>query len=430
MPKLVCGILESRPSGVAEKARDLTISWLRWGYFGRIIAADNVDRILTNAAGGGYDYCLIQSCGHILAERSGVQGSAGVSFFEALERWISQGDFFVAAKVADPGGGLDRRCLLIDLRYYRQSGRPSFESCPPGATFIAESLRRGIPIREFGPEIESYLVDLGPDLDLHPGFLQGLEEQIEKAQRGVFVLNFESYRDVETPPADFTGPVAVLYSVAAGLKPNRILATHGFDQRTEVVYFDYSSAGLAFRRMLLEEWSGRDYPAFLRSSFRRLPPSRTHYYLWHGASPDALDWDEMERLWAAETERWGGAGNFADQWAGYRTLRHDFLLSNLLTAQSQILERIQDHEHSVIWWSNAFSTLYSAWHCTVEQKRRIYESWIRALAERAPRILIYGSDHSNSSVNSTRAREYWEAYRAEGGDPLSERSFFRHRIRF
>ena len=265
MPKLVCGILESRPSGVAEKARDLTISWLRWGYFGRIIAADNVDRILTNAAGGGYDYCLIQSCGHILAERSGVQGSAGVSFFEALERWISQGDFFVAAKVADPGGGLDRRCLLIDLRYYRQSGRPSFESCPPGATFIAESLRRGIPIREFGPEIESYLVDLGPDLDLHPGFLQGLEEQIEKAQRGVFVLNFESYRDVETPPADFTGPVAVLYSVAAGLKPNRILATHGFDQRTEVVYFDYSSAGLAFRRMLLEEWSGRDYPAFLRS---------------------------------------------------------------------------------------------------------------------------------------------------------------------
>jgi hypothetical protein len=138
----------------------------------------------------------------------------------------------------------------------------------------------------------------------------------------------------------------------------------------------------------------------------------------------------MESMWAAETMRWGGPENFAEHWARYRTLRHDFLLSNLMTTQRQILDRVQDRENSVIWWSNAFSTVYSAWHFTMEQKRRIYENWIRALAEAAPRILLYGSDHSNSSVNSIRARQYWEAYRAEGGDPLSERRFYRQRIRF
>ena len=78
----------------------------------------------------------------------------------------------------------------------------------------------------------------------------------EKAGRGVFVLNYESYDDIAEPPPGFTPPVSTLYCVAAGLKPNRILATHGVDADSRVVFFDYSQQALDFRRGLDGECGG------------------------------------------------------------------------------------------------------------------------------------------------------------------------------
>ena len=72
-------------------------------------------------------------------------------------------------------------------------------------------------------------------------FLNVIKTQAENARRGVFLWNIESYEDIEAPSDGFQGPVASLYSVAAGFKPNRILETHGFDANSRVVFFDYSS---------------------------------------------------------------------------------------------------------------------------------------------------------------------------------------------
>src|SRR5262249_3881394 len=163
----------------------------------------------------------------------------------------------------------------------------------------------------------------------------------------------ESYRDVEVPSPAFEGPVSTLYSVGAGLKPNRILQTHGFDTSTRVVYFDYSARALEFRHRLRDEWDGRRYPDFLRSVFQKMPSSDTHYFLWPGATPDNLDWKEMERLWAAECARWGGENEIAAHWVRYRELDHEFLSCNILTGHDKLLEHIADQPGSVIWWSNA-----------------------------------------------------------------------------
>lgn len=431
MLRLICGVVEAGHGVESERARDLTISSLRWGYFGRIIVAGNVDDVLTQAADGPYDFCLIQCSGHTIIERSGVQGRAALPFFEALDAWASDGQFLAAGRRAAGGveAGLDRRCLLVDLNQYRGFGKPRFEAMPPDASVLAGSCSGGSQMRKFDAEVEGYLLDLGSDLKLQPQYLEALTDQSIQAQSGVFVLNFEPYSDIEAPPADFEGPVSLLYSVAAGLKPNRILETHGFNQQTRVVYFDYSQCALEFRRMLLANWDGRDYPAFLRS-LTRLMPSSTHYYLWPGASPDALNGAEMEHLWVAETLRWGGPEAFADHWARYQSLRHDFLHRNILTECGEILRLVQDRDDAVIWWSNAFSTVYSAWNFSVAQKRHVYENWIRDLAQKAPRMLLYGSDHSNSGVNRIRAAAYWQAYRADGGDPLTERHFCDHQIRF
>ncbi|MEA2764343.1 MAG: hypothetical protein QOK07_747 [Gemmatimonadaceae bacterium] len=411
MPGIVCGLLDPSPADAdpvpSGRARDLTVSWLRWGYFGDILADSSTDALLARAVDGGYDYCLVQGWGHILTEDSSPSGGRSISFFRALSDWMERTRFCMA--------GVPGRCLLVDLTTWQKLGRPS------ATTF---------PVIRFGPELSGYLVDLKSDLREGGPFLQGLDAQCEKASRGVFVLNYESYRDVEEVPPGFQPPLSVLYSVAAGLKPNRILQTHTFDAHTLVVFFDYSQQGLAFRRLLREEWDGLDYPRFLRSVFARMPGAGTHYYLWPGASPEDLDWGEMERLWAAELARWGGEQSFADHWKRYRELRHEYLLCNILSHPDVLFDALEDRPGSVIWWSNAFCTVYSATLYSLEQKREIYERWARGLAAKTPRLFLYGSDHSNSSVNCITAGEYWQRYAAQGGDPLLARRFHRHEIRF
>jgi hypothetical protein len=403
---LICGLLGS-PEGAdaaADRARDLTVSWLRWGYFGEIIEDADLRRILARARTAGARYCLVQGYGHVVAEHAGPSGGKARSFFDALKGWAEGRDFIFA--------GIPDRCLLIDLTAWMHAGEPDL------------NIASLVP---FGPDLEGHLIDLRPDLTAATGFLGFLDDMSEKAGRGVFVLNYESYDDIAEPPPGFTPPVSTLYSVAAGLKPNRILATHGVDADSRVVFFDYSRQALDFRRRLDSEWDGSDYPRFLRALFEQ--QKGAHYYLWPGASPDNMDWHELERLWTAELARWGGAEQFESHWQRFRALRHDYLLCSILEPDA-LLARIENQPGSVIWWSNAFCTIFSATHYSLAEKRRIYEDWITRLANRAPDIFLYGSDHSNSSVNAITARDYRDRYFAHGGDPLMARTFHRHAIRF
>lgn len=409
MRGVACGLLGSPQSAAAgaaaARARDLTVSWLRWSYFGDIFEAAELTPILNRARAAGHSHCLVQGYGHVVVEHAGPDGGRTRGFFDALEAWIEEERDFVFAGIPD-------RCLLVDLAAWTRAGEPGCDAAPP------------VP---FGPELEAHLVDLKTDLSAGADFLTFLDDMCDKAGRGVFVLNYESYDDVAEPPPGFAPPVSTLYCVAAGLKPNRILETHGFDARSHILFFDYSAHALEFRRRLDAEWDGRDYPAFLRALFARRDGS--HYYLWPGASPDAMDWRELERLWAAELTRWGGAEAFESHWRRFRELRRDYLPCNILEPDD-LLARIENRPGAVIWWSNAFSTIYSAAHHGLEEKRRIYGDWIGRLADKAPDIFLYGSDHSNSSVNALTARAYRDLYLADGGDPLHARSFHRRAIRF
>jgi hypothetical protein len=67
MDGLVCGLLGS-PSradkeGSAGRARDLTVSWLRWNYFGDILEDEDLGRLLTRASDAGHCHCLVQGYG-------------------------------------------------------------------------------------------------------------------------------------------------------------------------------------------------------------------------------------------------------------------------------------------------------------------------------------------------------------------------------
>jgi hypothetical protein len=387
--------------------------------------------------------------------------------------------------------GLDDRCLLVDLDRHRALGAPRFgdgEQEPrampvpdaathgaeirslqptgsvararpglPGCGFVEAALRGGVPVVAFDRPLQDQFLEFAPpDANRSARFIRYLGAGIShypeerssaeltpdqrelldvialhaaNAKRGVFLWNIESYADVERPPPDFRGPVSRLYSVAAGFKPNRILETHGFDAKSGVTFFDYSQSALDIRRFMLERWDGTDFPRFVGRLFERFPYPDTWYHLWRDQTPKEVAAADLEHAWERELGRWGGERAFSRHWSACSALRHEFVHCDLVGDPSPLLERLAPDPGAVVWWSNAFFTMYSNWHYKWDERRGRYESWVSRLASRNPQILIYGSDHNNTNVNWIRAGEYWKQYGTLPGDELVPRKLLQHEIR-
>jgi hypothetical protein len=427
-------IAEFADIALAAKLRDLTISWSRFKHSGPMLEGADLDELLARAAAGGARYCLVQAWGHVLQEvwTPGRQGNG--DFVTGLLRWASGRDFLAAGSSS---------CLLVDLGRFQRQGTITEDDLAGAVPFPQPLAATTAWLTADSPAAAAQLRSwLGPgiaDLDRAAAarswgepaarFLADVQRLTANLPRGVFVWNIEPYDDVQ-PPDDFVRPLSTLYSVAAGFKPNWILETHGFDERTRVVFYDYSEAGLEFRRLLLEEWDGADYPSFLRRLFQRLPSSRAFYCLWDGATPETLDWDEVEARWRQELDRWGGASVLRAHWRRYRRLPHERVGCNLLRDAGPLLARLRDEPSAVIWWSNAFFTVYSNWMLAADRRQAIYRRWIERLARSAPRLLLYGATADNVSVNFVRAAEYWDWYQSHAGDELAPGSLHRVEILF
>jgi hypothetical protein len=209
-----------------------------------------------------------------------------------------------------------------------------------------------------------------------------------------------------------------------------ILESLGFDAETRVVFFDCSTRALEVKRLLLEGWDGRDFPAFVRRLFREVPSGDAHYQLWDGATPETLDPKALERSWERELERWGGERVFAEHWSRYRQLRHEFVPCDVLGSAVPLLARMELERSAVIWWSNAFFSVWGNWLLDSAERRAAYERWVEGLAERNPDLFLYGSDFSNSSINDVQAGEYRVMLRDADCDELVPLSANTHEIRF
>jgi hypothetical protein len=462
--RVIFGVLdtsaEAQDRAAAAKARNLTLSWARWCYQGEILEDITVDNILCRAAAKqDCEFCFVQSYGHIILEESGPAGSRPQDFVERLNDWLSTHEVFLMGQIIRSEGrgyGLTSRRLLVNVREYKRLGYPLFgatlSACPadsealsdlefglaenergsglPGGALIAAGISNNAAIRSFPPVLSRFFADVGSNLSEDGAVLARMRRDSEQARSGIFVLNFESYDDIEEPPSAWRRPASALYSVAAGLKPNRILETHGFDHNTRLVYFDYSSHALAFRRWLVGAWDGGDLPQFLRRNLDRSDFADAHFHIRPDASECDPDFWRMERAWRVELGRWGGERALAEHWRQYRHLDHSYILCDLLRNQEELLAQIRGDLSPVIWWSNAFATTYSGWHYSPEEKREVYEKWITRLNRRAPELLLYGGDHTNGSVNRVTAREYFERYFANDGSPLSQRTLCGKSLRF
>jgi hypothetical protein len=438
---LVFGLLNAsdhiRNRQLFEQLRNLTISWSRYGYRGQIIEARSVDAILHEANAAGYRWCFIQSCGHVIGESWHPPHVESIPLEIALSNWIRNHEFLLTG-VLTGDEGVDDQCILVDLYHYRACG------CPAAHDLIRAARRRGIAVYSFPAEIDNCRIYFNPTLceqsprlvqylgseiarlngdDLGLGancyrLLQSVRTQVTNARRGVFLWNVESYSDVTTPPRDFEPPVRSLYSVAAGFKPNMLVHSLGMDKRTRVVFFDYSETALQIRKLMVEEWDGDDYPSFFRYVTKRYPHPGTFYQLWGDLTPDTITEADIDQMWENEGRKWGGHNGFREHWRRYRTLLHEYVPCDLLNDRANLLNRISSENSAAIWWSNAFFTTLGNWLFTIDQRRAIYESWIRELTERNPAIFLYGSDYTNISVNHVRAAEYLKRLRDHGDDYL------------
>jgi hypothetical protein len=199
---LVIGLIRAAGSGglLAEKSRDLSIAWSRYGYRDSIIERDSIAEILAEASRRGHRHCLVLAPGVLIRESWRGEGESDRDFLGALAHWVESNDFFVAGRIVekrDAWYGLDTRWLLVDLARHAELGCPEFGDEPgplqelpraqpklaggqirsleptdatlqvqPGLEgwgFIAAALRAGLPVQRLDPTLENQLLDLGAD---------------------------------------------------------------------------------------------------------------------------------------------------------------------------------------------------------------------------------------------------------------------------
>lgn len=108
--------------------RDLSLSWLRFGYQGPVIESNSINTILSQAIENEYQWCFIQTPGNIISEDWMLPHWQKADFHTSLKQLTSKEDFLVSANIiaTDDYFSLDCSCFLVNLSHYKNMGYPDF----------------------------------------------------------------------------------------------------------------------------------------------------------------------------------------------------------------------------------------------------------------------------------------------------------------
>ena len=431
----------------AQKAKDLTEFFSRFKYFGPIIRGKSVNEVLDKACEYDVDYCIVQCVGHLIKTHE---------FFKFIEKWIDSQNFFVTGHIMDnhtPNShsgegnryyGLHKQCLLVNLSYYKKFDKPVYGDksateeqvlakakrhskdihddytplslmptedtvvCTPfvdGWNFINKSLENDLTVYNFHPKIRESKQYLYPSkgTDILQNQLAWINNIVTYAKDCVFTWNTENYLDLKYVKFPNDKKVKKLYSVAAAFKPNMILQTFGFDENTEIVFFDYSKQALAFKSLLLREWDGSDYPRFLKYAIDKYKISITG-----GVETQGLNDAE---LWAREVKIWGGEEAIKENWKRYRQLKHTLVHVDICDNPEKITQHVTPDEDSIIWWSNAFHTVNAHYVRGLQGVTNCYNKWLDLLEKQNENLYILGKDFLDRPIEGSTLKEYLNEYR-------------------
>ncbi len=141
--------------------------------------------------------------------------------------------------------------------------------------------------------------------------------------------------------------------VAAGLKLFATATKNGFDNKTQITYFDFSQAALDFQKHIIKNWDGNvsTYESIC-ANFKQSSP-----YLFvcepRGTYQENLNY-LIEQIGCSEE-------TLQVCWTQYQKLQIEFIELNLYNKQdiSNLAHLIQMHNNNYLWISNAFWMEYS-----------------------------------------------------------------------
>ncbi len=431
----------------AQKNKEITEFFTRFKYFGPIIVKENINDVLDEALNHDVDYCIVQSVGHIIKE---------AAFFTFIEKWIDKQDFFITGHIMDknkknvnnPSGkegyyGLHKQCMLVNLKYYNKFDKPVFGTkssgeefvikaerhmkdihddytplslkpteeltvCTPlvdGWNFINISLANDLTVYNFHPKIREHKQYIYPTTSAAEleHLLSWITNIVDFAQDCVFFWNTENYSDLKY--VNIKKPIEKLYAVAASFKPNMVLNHYGFTDNCEVIFYDYSKSALAFKKMLVKEWDGEDYPRFLTYAQKKFRINETG-----GNGTETLS---RKQLWERELEWWGSEKAIKEHWDRYRRLNHKYIHCDICCNPEKITSTITPDENSVIWWSNAFHTVGAQYLRGVSGVKTCYETWLKQINDKNPDIWILGKDYLDRPIEGDKLKDYLSAYTSQ-----------------
>lgn len=441
MAKYIIGIYDDRDTirnkDLANRYKELTEFFVRHikVISNEYIVDKTINQVLNKALVSGADYCIVMSVGHFVSDPK---------FFTYINSWIDKIDFFVTGHIIDKNSnnsqtdshnhywGLHKQCMVVNLKYYEEFGKPDWgdkfisedkievakakrsttdihddytpifleptketQVCTPyvdGWNFINKSLENGLKVYNFHPKIRDTKKYTYPskDIEILKEQLDWVNNILTGAPKCVFFWNTEPYNDIKRA----TGKkVKKLYSVAAGFKTNFILNKFDFYEDTEIIYFDYSKQALAFKKLLLEEWDGRNYPKFLKYIKSKYQINETF-----GASTEGKTYED---LWNKELIDWGNEELLYQHWQKYKKLKHKFLYCDILDNPEKLINIIDDTEDSYIWWSNAFHTVTAHYTRSLEDLKNHYNNkWVKEIENKNPNIICFGTDIINNKLRN------------------------------
>ena len=424
----------------AQKSKELTEFFTRFKYFGKILSGTSVNEILDKAVKENKKYCIIQCIGHLIKE---------AHFFTLLEKWMNTHNFFITGHIMDKENpnsaylkgdgyyGLHKQCLLVNLEYYQKFDRPIYgnkensevvsitkairsvhnihddytpltlkpteetQVCTPlvdGWNFINKSLENGLTVYNFHPKIREQKQYVYPnksaaELNVQLSWINNI---VSYAPTCVFLWNTENYSDLKY--IKLSKPIDHIYSVAAAFKPNFILNRFGFRDTTKVTYFDYRKQALAYKRMLLENWDGEDYPTFIEWAKSK--------YAINETAGIRTENETIEDLWLRELRYWGSEKELKNHWENYKTLDHEYIYCDVCENPEKLTNKIVGNGTQVIWWSNVFHTVNAHYLRGLQGVKTCYNKWISQINSKDNNMYIMGKDYLNRPVEGSTLEEY------------------------
>jgi hypothetical protein len=335
---------------------------------------------------------------------------------------------------------LHHQCFLLNVKHWIESGKPNFGSISnmdtileivdrseenfhdnytpywikskgtqrnysgtvrEGWDLINSMLKKGYSIGNIPIELRNLKQHIYPDVGNELEKLLNNEETVEitepnqkyyikmtdfsSFQNSVYVFNTDSMN----PPEKSIETLDTIYCVAAGFKPIQLLNSYVWNEKTRMVYFDYSKSALNFKIWLVENWNGEDYPSIIE------------YYkenIDNDFQPIKMPNQDYISDWEKTIEIFGGRNNWINLWRSYQSIEHRFLYCNLFNDYQELIDDMsQQKGHKLIWFSNSFYTEASLRNYKPDFLEKTYQKFIDDLKSNNLKLEVIGCNHAGGN---------------------------------